>query len=84
MTAVRTEIDCYPLNLAAQVLDISVSTLRRWANKLREAGIEELNHLPYSQVVPVESMGAYQKLKQLRDKGFPLEQAIEKIKFEGY
>ena len=83
MTAVRTEIDEYPLELAAVSLNIAPSTLRVWARKIRKAKLTEFDHKANERIITAQSMEVYRKYKNLVDRGYSLDKAAQRLRIYG-
>lgn len=83
MTAVRAEVDEYPLDLAASVLSIAPSTLRVWARKIRKAKIPSFDHKAGERIITAESMAVYFKYKSLLDRGYSLDKAVQRLRIYG-
>lgn len=83
MTAVRAEIEEYPLELAAIALDIAPSTLRVWARKIRKAKLSEFDHKAGERIVTAQSMEVYRKFKDLLDRGYSLDKAAQRLRIYG-
>lgn len=83
MTAVRVEVDWYPLDIAASILGYSKPTIRRWAKNLRAANIEEFDHEPYEESISAQSMRVYQRMAELRNQKVSVSKSIEDIRIKG-
>lgn len=83
MTAVRAEIDEYPLELAAVSLDIAPSTLRVWARKIRKVKLREFDHKAGEKIITTQSMEVYRKFKSLVDRGYSLDKAAQRLRIYG-
>lgn len=83
MTTVKAEIDEYPLDLAASVLNIAPSTLRVWARKIRKVKLASFDHKAGERIVTAESMAVYSKYKSLLDRGYSLDKAAQRLRIYG-
>ena len=83
MTAVRAEVDEYPLEIAANVLGIAPSTLRVWARKIRKAKLPDFDHKAGERIITAQSMRVYFSYKALLDRGYSLDKAANQLRIYG-
>ena len=83
MTAVRAEIDEYPLGIAAELLGVALSTLRVWARHLRKAKVSGFDHKPNERIISAQAMKVYVAYKDLLDRGYGLKKAADRLRVYG-